>query len=303
EGVFFTTNVRGFKSNTTYQFGMWLMNVCKPSDKCPYPLLPNLIIRLQTPGGKIVAQFSTGEVPRVVEPRWTPHRAQFTMPAAETDLVLTMVNTAPGGCGNDFALDDITFQECMREEPAKLVQIKKVPTITAKKDPPVVQKKSRQESSLPKPVSRTGMVAVPQAQNKIPLAEQPRLAVQKISLVPAPPVLKQRTNKLIREIETVEGEIRLDLYDNGEIDGDTVSIYHNNVLILSRQPLSRKPITFHIQVNKEQPHHELVMVANNLGSIPPNTSLMTVTARDRRYEVYISSTEQTNAKVVVSLKE
>jgi hypothetical protein len=45
------------------------------------------------------------------------------------------------------------------------------------------------------------------------------------------------------------------------------------------------------------------MVANNLGAIPPNTSLMIVTAKDKRYQVYITSTEQQNAKVVIDLKE
>ena len=95
----------------------------------------------------------------------------------------------------------------------------------------------------------------------------------------------------------------IDLYDNGEIDGDTVSIYHNNELIISRAGLSDKPIHFQIKVDAMQPHHELVMVANNLGSIPPNTSVMIITVNDKRYEVHISSSEQKNAKVVIDLKE
>jgi hypothetical protein len=303
EGEFFTTRVEGFKANTTYQFGVWLMNVCKPSDKCPFPLLPNLIIRLQTPAGKIVAQFGTGQLPRVASPRWTQHRAQFTMPATASELILTMINTAPGGCGNDLAMDDITFQECVREDPATTVKTKKIPTVTAKKDPPVVQKKIKTAVSQAKPVDRNSVVQVPQVQNKVTVTEQPRLVAQKLSLVPVPLVLKQRTNKLVKEIKTPTTDLRLDLYDNGEIDGDTVSIYHNNVLILSRQALSQKPVSFRIRVDKNQPHHELVMVANNLGSIPPNTSLMIVTTKDKRYEVYISSSEQTNAKVLVTLQE
>jgi hypothetical protein len=61
-GTFLTTNVNGLKSGTSYEFSVWMMNVCKPSDKCPFPLLPNILIRLQTPDGKTVAQFSTGEL-------------------------------------------------------------------------------------------------------------------------------------------------------------------------------------------------------------------------------------------------
>jgi hypothetical protein len=48
-GTFLSTTINGLKGSTTYEFGVWLMNVCKPSYKCPYPLLPDLLIRLQTP--------------------------------------------------------------------------------------------------------------------------------------------------------------------------------------------------------------------------------------------------------------
>jgi hypothetical protein len=120
---------------------------------------------------------------------------------------------------------------------------------------------------------------------------------------PPPPVLRMRENALEKRIITGAGEIRIDLYDNGEIDGDTVSIYHNNVLLKSRARLTQNPITLRIAINAEQPHHELIMVAENLGSIPPNTSLMVVNVGNNRYEVRISSNEQKNAKVVFDLKE
>ena len=58
-----------------------------------------------------------------------------------------------------------------------------------------------------------------------------------------------------------------------------------------------------ITVDAAHPHHELIMVAENLGAIPTNTSLIIVTAGTNRYEVFISSTEQKNAKVVIDLKE
>jgi len=58
-----------------------------------------------------------------------------------------------------------------------------------------------------------------------------------------------------------------------------------------------------IKVDSENPHHELTMVADNLGSIPPNTSLMVITAGKKRYEVFISSSEQKNARLLIDLKE
>jgi hypothetical protein len=107
---------------------------------------------------------------------------------------------------------------------------------------------------------------------------------------------------LASKIETETGEIKINLYDNGEIDGDTVSIYHNNKIIKSHMRLSDKPVSFTIEVNPDQPHHELIMVAENLGSIPPNTSVMLITTASNRYELFISSSEQKNAKVVLDLK-
>jgi hypothetical protein len=303
-GPFLVTKVKGFKGGTTYQFGAWLMNLCKPTKKCPSIILPSLLIRLQTPSGKTVAQFLTGELPRVESPHWTQHRAQFTMPAAETELALTFIDNAPGGCGNDFALDDISFSECVKIDPAKVVEEKKMPLVAVKKQPPVKRKEEKKDVPLQVPVNRNSSLAtIPKIEQKLPLNEKPVLTSQSVSLVPVPTVLKERTNTLARQIETGVGEIQLDLYDNGEIDGDTVSIYHNNVLIISEQRLSHKPITFRIQVDKDHPHHELVMVANNLGSIPPNTSMMIVTTKDKRYQVFISSTEQQNAKVVIDLRE
>ena len=58
---------------------------------------------------------------------------------------------------------------------------------------------------------------------------------------------------------------------------------------------------YKIKVNPAEPHHELVMVADNLGSIPPNTSVMIITSKNRRYEVSLSSSEKQNAKVVIDL--
>jgi len=67
--------------------------------------------------------------------------------------------------------------------------------------------------------------------------------------------------------------------------------------------LSQKPITFTISVDPSEPHHEIIMVADNLGTIPPNTSVMIITTATNRYEVFISSDEQKNAKVVFDLKK
>lgn len=306
-GVFFKTPVSQLKGGTTYEFGVWIMNVCKITDKCPFPLLPNIVFRLQTPSGKTVAQFGTGEVFRVQAVKWTQYRTVFTMPASETSLMITMINNKPGGCGNDFALDDITFRECVRTPPT-VRTIAKNPVVK-KEQPPVVKQAPKKTTTAPpktttvpvKQAPRVVKTVAPQKDTQVNNA--PAIKVKPVNFPAPPPILKTRENTVVKKIETESGEIKINLYDNGEIDGDTISIYHNNVLLISRARLSASPISLSIPVDRDNPHHELVMVAENLGSIPPNTSLMVVTAAGKRYEVFISSNEQRNAKVILDLKE
>jgi hypothetical protein len=84
------------------------------------------------------------------------------------------------------------------------------------------------------------------------------------------------------------------MYDNGEIDGDSVSVFYNGSLLVSHQRLSEKPIVLKLAINKSIDVNELTMYAENLGTIPPNTALMVVTDGDKRYEVRISSDTEKN---------
>jgi hypothetical protein len=92
-------------------------------------------------------------------------------------------------------------------------------------------------------------------------------------------------------------DVVVKLYDNGEIDDDTISVFFDKKLMVSQKRLSTSPITIKLKLDGEDDVHELVMVAENLGRIPPNTSLMIVEAGDQRFDVRITSTEQKNALV------
>lgn len=123
-----------------------------------------------------------------------------------------------------------------------------------------------------------------------------------VKMIPKPEILRKRDNNLVKTITTSAKEFKIELYDNGEIDGDRISVYHNNELIVSNKMLTDKPISFTIKADENSPVHEFVMVAENLGSIPPNTSLMIITAGDQRYELFVTSTEQKNAVVRIEYK-
>lgn len=126
-------------------------------------------------------------------------------------------------------------------------------------------------------------------QKKIPVS--PKL--------PVPKDLKERSNNLVKTLTTSSPDIKIELFDNGDIDGDTITVYDNNRVIAYRQGLTSKPITLYVKASEFEPVHEFVMVANNLGSIPPNTALMVVTSGGKRYEVFMSADEKQNAKVVI----
>ena len=293
-GVFLTNTIGGLRSGATYELAVWVMNLCRLYVCCSN-LSPTIHIILTTPSGKKIAGFLVGDLEQTEMPRWKKYTAFFTLPAGEKEFVLTMQDNAIGGCGNDFAIDDITVRECVMLTPFVKAKPKKFPPLT-------VKKVSKKEPAKPLPVKKTNQPAII-ATKKDSSIQTPFLAQEPKAYIPVPLILQTRANPLIKQIETVAGEIKIDLYDNGEIDGDTVSIYHNNELIVSKARLSQKAVSFRIMVNPEQPHHELVMVANNLGSIPPNTSLMIITAKDKRYQVFISSSEQKNARLVIDLKE
>ena len=84
---------------------------------------------------------------------------------------------------------------------------------------------------------------------------------------------------LMKTIVVTSEDVIVKLYDNGEIDDDTISVYLNKKLILSTKDLPRQLLLLNLKMDEDNSDHELVMVAENLGRIPPNTSLMIVECR------------------------
>jgi hypothetical protein len=109
--------------------------------------------------------------------------------------------------------------------------------------------------------------------------------------------IKESAFKEIPEIAVDTGDIRLDFYDNGEIDGDSISVLVNKKLVLSHQKLAAKPITTYVKIDPQNTLQEIEMVAENLGSIPPNTALLIITAGTKRYRLFLTSTEMKSAMV------
>lgn len=108
--------------------------------------------------------------------------------------------------------------------------------------------------------------------------------------------LEPREKTLVKTVTVNSPQIKIEMYDNGEIDNDTITVLINNKVLLFRQMLTDRPLTINFNAFPST-EYELVMYANNLGTIPPNTALMMVTAGDKKFEVFLSSSEQKSAAV------
>ncbi len=304
--TFFIHNIEGLIGEKVYEFSFWVVNICKWADGCS-PTPPNIKITLYN-GKTEIDRFMTGNIPQTAQPNWRFFSSKITLPAGSNTITMKMEDITNGGCGNDFAMDDIMFKECrmvmpevkplpkpVKEIPKPIETPKPVVKITAKEN--VLKPNTAKPTvKLNKPIEPSKVI--PEKKLPIPNIKEPI----KQETTQVPKLIATRENIVARKIIVEESELQIDLYDNGEIDGDTVSIYHNNALVVSHAGISASPINLKIKIDKNHPHHELVMVAENLGSIPPNTSLMVITANKKRYEVFISSSEQKNAKVIIDLK-
>jgi hypothetical protein len=96
--------------------------------------------------------------------------------------------------------------------------------------------------------------------------------------------------------------VKLELYDNGEIDGDIATLVLDGKNILNKQLLGSKPATLYVNLSKSIAEHTLELFADNLGTIPPNTALLVLTCQKKRYEISLSSTETINGAVKLVFK-
>lgn len=106
-----------------------------------------------------------------------------------------------------------------------------------------------------------------------------------------------RKKVFITEIPLTGDSVELRFFDNAEIDGDSISLFMNDKLIFQHIRLLGSAYTIKLAVSELSNSNELIMVAENLGSIPPNTSYMVALVGDKRYEARLESTEGSSAMV------
>jgi hypothetical protein len=112
-----------------------------------------------------------------------------------------------------------------------------------------------------------------------------------------------RKTILQQEIMVSADSLRISFYDNGDIDGDSISVFMNGQPVLARKELDVKGLNMYIKLDKTKDVNELSMFAENLGRYPPNTALMVVYDGEQRHEIYLSSSLTQNSSVRIRRKK
>jgi hypothetical protein len=113
----------------------------------------------------------------------------------------------------------------------------------------------------------------------------------------------KRKSILAKELLVESDSVRLTFYDNGDIDGDSISVFINQQLVLTHQGLSARAINLYVKLDSTKDVNVIDMFAENLGKIPPNTALMEVSDGINRYEIYMSSSLTQNSTVRLRRKK
>lgn len=179
----------------------------------------------------------------------------------------------------------------------KLMALAGTPVRIIKPRPMAIVQRSAPAASAP-----VVAAAAPKAPAAPSPAKQPvaRRASNIVSDGSAATQFASRQTSTMQEVFFRSDSLQLTLYDNGEIDGDTVSVLMNGKVIIARQGLSTKTNVHTVYIDEETPDSiQLVMYAENLGSIPPNTGLLIVKDGNSTYEVRFSADLKTNAAIVL----
>ena len=166
-------------------------------------------------------------------------------------------------------------------------------SVTARTHRPVTHHPPAVTPAAPPPLARATM---PERSTLRPALDSSASLNHKFPSI-TPRVLLDRSNQLVRSLTVNTREVVLNIYDDGIIDNDTVSVYLDNKMVINHAMLTDRPLILTLHLDEDNDYHELVMVADNEGTIPPNTSLMIVKVGDKEYKVNISTNMQKNATI------
>ena len=111
---------------------------------------------------------------------------------------------------------------------------------------------------------------------------------------------QERLQEVQKTLEVDAATISIQLFDNGMVDNDTVSLYFNDKIVLLEKRLSGMPINVELKLESAK-ENKLALYAHNLGDLAPNTAYMLVRCGAKQYPVHLSGSLEKNAVVVFRL--
>lgn len=208
-----------------------------------------------------------------------------------------VIDNFQAGTNDPYIIDSIAALSQMPmpviiNEPIIIIAPKKEVSQVVK-PAPVIEKpveKSTLPKEEPKAITKT----------ELPKEEQQPVVIKPAELV-RPLTIEEkfstRKKTLVTEIPLTGDSIELRFYDNAEIDGDSISLFLNDKLIFRHIRLTGNAYSIKLSVSELNESNELIMVAENLGTIPPNTSYMIALSGDKRFEARLESTEGSSAMI------
>jgi len=178
--------------------------------------------------------------------------------------------------------------------------------------PDIIDSINQLQGSMPFPEERDIAAAptpaikhpVATGKPKVTIAETPAEKDFPPSAINTPEEKFTSRKKIVQTIIPITSEkIELRFYDNAQVDGDSIALFLNNRMIFKNIRLTDKAYTITLNASELGDDNELVMVAENLGSIPPNTSFMVAIVGDKRYEARLYANENSSAVIRLVRKE
>lgn len=164
-------------------------------------------------------------------------------------------------------------------------------------DPYIIDSINQLQGSTPYPEEKPVLVQpVPAPVITEQPAPEPKITAPSKTASPEEKFANRK--KVLQTVIPVTAEtIELRFYDNAQVDGDSIALFLNGRTIFQHIRLTEQAYTIKINANELGADNELVMVAENLGSIPPNTSFMVAIVGDKRYEARLFANENSSAMV------
>ena len=91
-------------------------------------------------------------------------------------------------------------------------------------------------------------------------------------------------------------EVELQIWDHAKLDGDIVSVFVNGTCVLNKYTLARNKKTIKVNLNKGE--NLITLYAENLGTIPPNTSAISVTCNGRLIKALILRSDMEKSEAI-----